>query len=150
MKTIAGLLIIGLLCACGGGAESDSDGTDGSQDTSVMAVPDSIRTDAPEDESIHTGSADSNAIGSSADICRTQMRTLASAEDMYFAERGNYALPHGLATSGILEDAVDLRCPETDMFYTHTCAAETYTLECSDPGDSLDHGSIIDGIASWE
>jgi prepilin-type N-terminal cleavage/methylation domain-containing protein len=80
--------------------------------------------------------------------CRSNMRSLASAEAMYYGKFNTYADAAGLASSGMMENADVTECPTTDLTYAIVAAADTYTIPCgvADPV----HGSIEDGITSWQ
>ena len=86
--------------------------------------------------------------------CRSNMKNIATAEAMYYARLGHgYATAAELESSDILGNATGLDCPEGDgTGYTYTIdntteGAETYTIACY--ADAA-HGSVTDGVASWQ
>ena len=82
-----------------------------------------------------------------AEACRAQMRTMATAESMYFARFDGYSDPAGFVSSGVLPEAGSLRCPESGSSYSFTLTFDpaSYRVQCD-----CGHGYIADGAASWE
>ncbi len=80
--------------------------------------------------------------------CRSNMRSLASAEAMYYGKYNVYGSVANLDASGMMENAEETECPTTDLAYAIVAAADTYTIPCgvADPV----HGSVVDGITSWQ
>ena len=83
--------------------------------------------------------------------CRSNMRSLASAEAMYYGKENCYDGAAGLASSGVMENAVSVMCPIGPTPYDITVDSTTYLLECAstNPPD-FPHGSVNDGITSWQ
>ncbi len=79
--------------------------------------------------------------------CRSNMRSVAGAEMMYYARHSTFTDLHGLETSGCLMNAGKLRCPETHSVYDIVFGDNEYSVLC--PGADTDHGSISDGLPSW-
>ena len=83
--------------------------------------------------------------------CRSNMRSLASAEAMYYGARTAYTDVAGLASSNMMENAADIQCPTGDAAYVIVAAATTYEIPCPDGGPAdYPHGSVVDGIVSWQ
>ena len=80
--------------------------------------------------------------------CRSNMRQLANAEEMYYGLAGTYCPTGDLAFSGVLDNADVLLCPTARMNYTIASNATGYTVPCPRPGTG--HGSMAEGIASWQ
>lgn len=79
--------------------------------------------------------------------CRSNMRQLANAEAIYYAINSTYCLIGALETSEVLNNATLLICHTNSNFYTITHTGENYTVPC--PNGAPNHGSMVDGIASW-
>ena len=81
--------------------------------------------------------------------CRSNLRTLGTGESMYYGEWNTYCTVAVLASSLVMENAADIECPTGNAGYTATTANSTlYLIPC--PWDPADHGSIDDGIVSWQ
>jgi len=82
--------------------------------------------------------------------CRSNLRSLGSAEAMYYGSNNVYGTVAGLASSEIMGNANDIHCPTSGNVYTATTAnATTYVIPCG-VTTPLTHGSIEDGIVSWQ
>ena len=79
--------------------------------------------------------------------CRSSIRSLASAESIYYAIYNTYCLIANLETSEILANATQLICPTAGNGYTIAHTGDNYTVPC--PNVAPNHGSMVDGIASW-
>ena len=79
--------------------------------------------------------------------CRSNMRQLANAEAIYYAYKSTYCLIGDLETSGILNNATQLVCPTMRIVYTIAHTGDNYSVPC--PNGVPNHGSMVDGIASW-
>ena len=90
--------------------------------------------------------------------CRSNMRSIASAEAMYFARLGHsYATASGLESSGILSNASSLVCPKDGSAYGYSLSSskqpyDEYRITCGydDGSTSAVHGYIDNGVASWQ
>jgi prepilin-type N-terminal cleavage/methylation domain-containing protein len=81
--------------------------------------------------------------------CRSNMRTLGTGESMYYGEYNTYVALAILAASGVMENAAILECPTGNAVYAATTAnSTTYVIPC--PWNAADHGSMDDGIVSWQ
>lgn len=83
--------------------------------------------------------------------CRCNMRVLASAEAVYFGQNNTYT---GVIAnlSIFVGNAASLVCPINGAVYAVVIIGDSYTIPCPNlPGVGPDdHGSITDGIASWQ
>jgi prepilin-type N-terminal cleavage/methylation domain-containing protein len=88
--------------------------------------------------------------------CRSNMRSLATAEAMYYAGLGHsYTNALGLESSGIMTNATSFVCPSDGSVYIYNLPAkqfETYSIFCgySDGTTSAVHGYVENGVASWQ
>jgi prepilin-type N-terminal cleavage/methylation domain-containing protein len=84
--------------------------------------------------------------------CQSNMRSLGSAEAMYYGRFNAYGSVADLAASFVMENATDMECPTSDAAYTETGGAleTTYLIGCAEAPNGLTHGSIEDGIVSWQ
>jgi hypothetical protein len=68
---------------------------------------------------------------------------------MFFAANSTYCPVVELATSGFMDNACDLVCPACGTGYTAvTCEPDGYRIVCM--FDAEAHGSIENGLASWD
>jgi len=85
--------------------------------------------------------------------CRSNMRSLASAESMYFGKYNTYASTAGvLASTHVMDNAASVRCPIGNAAYAYAGGA-TYSIRCGSESvwpAAFPHGSVIDGIMSWQ
>ena len=82
--------------------------------------------------------------------CRSNLRSLGSAEAMYYGKYNTYGDVTALSNSGMMENAGDVTCPTSDLTYATTTAnSTTYVIPCNIV-DPMTHGSIEDGIVSWQ
>lgn len=79
--------------------------------------------------------------------CRSNMRSLAGAQMMYYARRNTFCELHGLEASQCLMNASLIQCPIAGVVYDIVFDAEHYTITC--PNAAPNHGSVSDGLASW-
>lgn len=85
--------------------------------------------------------------------CRSNMRSLATGASMYYGTYNSWGSLALFVSSDLMENATLMECPQgaagTD--YGYTVASGAYTIDCP-TGAPLpeDHGSIIDGIQSWQ
>lgn len=77
--------------------------------------------------------------------CRSNMRSLATAEAMFYGMNDEYGTIDELSSSGIMDNARSLTCPTSDEGYVCDASSSTYTIRCSDNS----HGSVVDGHCSW-
>ena len=82
--------------------------------------------------------------------CRSNLRSLGSAEAMYYGAEGVYGAIGDLVSSDVMENAGDIQCPVDDVPYVATASATTYTIPCPSAAPPITHGSIDDGIVSWQ
>ena len=80
--------------------------------------------------------------------CRSNMRSLASAEAMYYGKFNYYADAAGLASSGMMENAVETVCPAEGEYTINVDDPSAYVISCA--ADDPVHGSVNDGIMSWQ
>lgn len=81
--------------------------------------------------------------------CRSNIRTLATAESIYFGVYGSYTADM-TSLLAVQENAGQVRCPARPAIGIYTLqlpAAEQYLVACPVPG--MDHGSFVSGISSW-
>lgn len=79
--------------------------------------------------------------------CKCNLRSLGSAEALYYARHSVFTNVGNLATSGTMGNAHLLECPTAGVRYVVVLAANTYFIPC--PNDDPNHGSIDDGVPSW-
>ena len=84
--------------------------------------------------------------------CQSNMRSLGSAEAMYYGRFNAYGAVADLANSFIMENATDMECPTSNTGYTENGGdlSSTYNIQCDEAPNGLTHGSINDGIVSWQ
>ncbi len=83
--------------------------------------------------------------------CRSNLRSLGSAEAMYYGSFGVYQTVPLLASSEIMGNANIITCPTSKLIYQTTVATATnYTIPCLIVVGTLTHGSITGGIVSWQ
>jgi prepilin-type N-terminal cleavage/methylation domain-containing protein len=83
--------------------------------------------------------------------CRSNLRSLGSAEAMYYGINGVYGTTGSLDASEVMGNAADIRCPVGDHAYVATPTATTYSIPCPDEAIApVSHGSIVGGIVSWQ
>ncbi|MBN1435288.1 prepilin-type N-terminal cleavage/methylation domain-containing protein [Candidatus Fermentibacterales bacterium] len=82
--------------------------------------------------------------------CRTNMRALASAEAVYYAKYDSYTMDF-TNLDLVMGNASVLECPigHPGDLYVLNAHGHAYRVTCPNNGPAVDHGSIIDGIASW-
>jgi len=82
--------------------------------------------------------------------CRSNLRSLGSAEAMYYGAENVYGSVANLDATEVMGNANEIQCPTTDAAYAATVAnSTTYVIGCA-VVDPLTHGSIEDGIVSWQ
>ncbi len=83
--------------------------------------------------------------------CRSNLRSLGSAEAMYYGIEGTYGSVTELDNSDVMGNALAITCPVDDAGYVTTVeTATTYTIPCPSAAPPVTHGSIVDGIVSWQ
>lgn len=85
------------------------------------------------------------------EACRSNMRSLGSGCAMFYGMEGRYpAELSELGTSGVMGNW-DVPCPACGEIYHYSTDSigSTYVVECPLPWDP-NHGSIEDGMISWE
>jgi len=92
---------------------------------------------------------DTELFEANVNACRSNLRELAVAESMFFAANSTYCPIAELAASGFMDNACDLVCPSCEAAYTTvTCGPDGYSIVCM--YDAIAHGSIENGMASWD
>ena len=81
-----------------------------------------------------------------ASSCRCNMRSLGSAEALYYAQHSVFTNVGNLSGSGVMGNAHLLECPTAGIRYIAILGVDTYAIPCP---DAADHGSIDEGISSW-
>ena len=84
--------------------------------------------------------------------CRSNLRTLGTGESMYYGQHNTFGALASLAGDGTMDNATSLACPSSNPgSYTAAVAADgsTYSIPCPSAA-GLEHGSINDGITSWQ
>jgi hypothetical protein len=138
MLTVICMMV--LLLACGGASgreesgpgSADSTSEPGSHPTAAHSAPGALVASTQEE------------------ACRTQMSSLATAEAMYYTRFDRYSDARGLESSGMFPGAGAIRCPSSGVTYIVSLsfrdhAAASYRIECPEG-----HGSIQDGLSTWE
>lgn len=83
--------------------------------------------------------------------CQSNMRSLGSAEAMYYGRFNAYGSVADLANSNVMENATSMECPTSNAGYVAAGPfATTYSIGCAEAPNGLTHGSIVDGIVSWQ
>ncbi len=83
--------------------------------------------------------------------CRSNLRSLGSAEAMYYGSYNVYGTTGSLDASEVMGNADDITCPVNGSNYVAVPAGDTYVIPCPDEADApITHGSIDDGIVSWQ
>ena len=78
--------------------------------------------------------------------CRSNLRSIATGESMYYGVYNTFATAAQLSGS-VMENAGNLQCPTGDDAYDYsTVTDDNYVVECNSAG----HGSVEDGITSWQ
>jgi len=76
--------------------------------------------------------------------CRSNMRSLATAQAMYYGNYDRYA-GSALELEEMMDNAPSLRCPACTEPYEIRSGGDSYTIQCP-----CGHGSVVDGICSWQ
>jgi len=80
--------------------------------------------------------------------CRSNMKSIAIAEEIYYARFGRgYTDAAGLESSDILGNALGLACPSCARAYEYEYDDDSYTVKCSCVPT---HGTVTDLRASWQ
>jgi prepilin-type N-terminal cleavage/methylation domain-containing protein len=79
--------------------------------------------------------------------CRSNLRSIAGAEMIYYARYSTFSDLHGLENSQALMNASLIECPTANAVYNVVFNQVVYVISC--PNADPFHGSITDGIASW-
>ena len=82
--------------------------------------------------------------------CRSNMRSLATAESMYYGINNFYGNEAGLVSSEVMDNAAAMTCPSDNAAYVYAVPGDTYTITCNGTGGNAPHGSASDGIMSWQ
>jgi prepilin-type N-terminal cleavage/methylation domain-containing protein len=83
--------------------------------------------------------------------CRSNMRSLATAQSMYYGINNFYANEAGLVSSEVMDNAASLSCPNGSIAYAYAGGGtDDYTITCAGVGGTAPHGSAHDGIMSWQ
>ena len=84
--------------------------------------------------------------------CRSNLRSLATGESMYYGIYNTFGPLADLAAGGgVMENAAAIQCPTANSGYTAAAVgdwATSYRIPC--PNADPNHGSVIDGITSWQ
>ncbi len=79
--------------------------------------------------------------------CKSNMRSLATGESMYYGIYNAFSDDAGLVASDVMGNADALRCPTGEDAYNYAVVtASHYRIDCASSG----HGSVEDGITSWQ
>lgn len=78
--------------------------------------------------------------------CRSCMQSLATSEAMFYGTYNRYGSMQELVEAGF---GPWLTCPGCGLDYIVETGFETYTLSCPNP-TYPSHGSVVDGIFSWQ
>ena len=85
------------------------------------------------------------------EYCQSNMMSLTTACSMYYGIYNRF--PEKLCDLGIsgVMDNWDLMCPACSLLYIYETdvSGQTFTIHCPLPTDP-NHGSVVDGIPSWE
>lgn len=83
--------------------------------------------------------------------CRSNMRSLASAESMYYGKYNTFASSAAnLAATHVMDNAASVTCPIANAPYLYAGGA-TYQITCNGAAPAaFPHGSVVDGIMSWQ
>jgi type IV pilus assembly protein PilA len=89
--------------------------------------------------------------------CRSNMRSLATGESMYYGMYDTFGAVASLAADWgdgpVMENATAMRCPQDAAAYSETGGGlpEDYEIACpTGAGEPQDHGSVVTGIQSWQ
>ena len=84
--------------------------------------------------------------------CRSNMRSLGSAEAMYYGSENVYGSIANIVATDIMGNAGAITCPVDDATYSAAVAGggNTYSIACPSVAPPITHGSIVDGITSWQ
>ena len=82
-----------------------------------------------------------------ASACRCNMRSLGSAEALYYAQHSVFSNVDNLSGSGVMGNANLLECPTAGIRYMAIVGVDTYAIPC--PDAAADHGSMDEGMSSW-
>lgn len=80
--------------------------------------------------------------------CRSNLRTLGTGESMYYGTYNVYGALGSLVATNIMGNATDLTCPTAGAGYVAAADSTTYSIPC--PNGNPNHGSIDDGITTWQ
>ena len=79
--------------------------------------------------------------------CKSNLRSLATGESMYYGINNSFTDDAGLVSSDVMGNADALMCPTGDDTYNYVIVtASHYRIDCR----SSNHGSVEDGITSWQ
>jgi prepilin-type N-terminal cleavage/methylation domain-containing protein len=83
--------------------------------------------------------------------CRSNLRSLGSAEAMYYGSYNVYGSIANVDATGVMGNALEITCPTSSAGYTETGGdhATTFKIACGVVTPTT-HGSIDDGIVSWQ
>jgi prepilin-type N-terminal cleavage/methylation domain-containing protein len=89
--------------------------------------------------------------------CRSNMRSLATGESMYYGMYDTFGAVASLADDWgdgpVMENAILMRCPQSTDEYEETGGGlpEDYMIACpTGAGEPQDHGCVMTGIQSWQ
>ena len=77
--------------------------------------------------------------------CRNNMTTLATGEEMYKVDTGNYTTNFS-ELEAFIQNAADLDCPTCQQTYAIMVNGSNYSLACP---QTTSHGFIENGESSW-
>lgn len=87
--------------------------------------------------------------------CRSNMRSLATGESMYYGMYDQWGSIANLASAQgsddpVMDNADLMTCPQADgAAYNYNDDGDDYTIDCPIAGEPQDHGSVVTGIQSW-
>ena len=84
--------------------------------------------------------------------CRSNMRSHGTAEAKYYGSENVYGTIANIVSTDIMGNAAAITCPVDAVGYVATVAGggNTYSIPCPSAAPPITHGSIVDGITSWQ
>jgi hypothetical protein len=132
------------LVACGSSGSGEQPETASPESTATAPAPEvQTATAAQASEEVALGVLSTT----NRDACRANMRSLSTAEAMYFGQFGTYGSWSSMASTGTMSNAASLICPDGTSPYSLALTGGSYQIYCQ---VRPEHGSVVDGIASWQ
>jgi type II secretion system protein G len=78
--------------------------------------------------------------------CRQNLNSLATAEEMYYADNASYTDNSGDELDTYIQNSSSMSCPSDDSSYGIALISNGYSIACA---NSTSHGNIVNGVASW-